>query len=97
MEADAKPKNNHNHPGRRSNAKSNGKAKPNKPKGEGRKDKVQVPKSEKDSRMKDGKCVKCGKAGHFGKECRTRWKYDAASIPESKVVTTIGKKRPAST
>ena len=47
--------------------------------------------------MKDGECVKCGKAGHFGKECRTGWKYDAASTPESKAVTTIEKKRLAST
>ena len=100
LEADAKPKNNHNHLGRKSDAKSNGKAQSNKPKGEGHKDKVQVPKSEKDRRMKDGECVKCGKGGHFGKDCRTGWKYNAASTSahaESKAVTTIEKKRPAST
>ena len=26
-----------------------------------------------------GECVKCGKAGHIGKECRTGWRYGAAA------------------
>ena len=95
-----------NHSKYKADTKSNGKSKSksNKTKsGEARKDKatdkVQVPKSEKDRRMKDGECVKCGKAGHIGKDCRTGWKYDAASAiaTESKTVTTIEKKRPAST
>ena len=49
--------------------------------------------------MKDGEFVKCGKGGHIGKDCRTRWKYDAASATtaEPKAITTIEKKRPAST
>ena len=72
--------------------------------GEARKDKdkatevVQVPKSEKERRMKNGECVKCDKAGHIGKECRTGWKYDAAA-PAGPAVTVIEekKKRPAST
>ena len=63
------------------------------------KDKLQVPKSEKDKRMKNGECVKCGKTGHIGKECRTGWKYDAAAAPAGPAVTIIEekKKRPAPT
>ena len=37
--------------------------------------------------MKDGECIKCGKKGHIGKECRTGWKYDAAAP----AVTTVEK------
>ena len=51
--------------------------------------------------MKDGQCIKCGKVGHIGRNCRTGWKYDAASgtatSAEFKGVTTIERKRPAST
>ena len=86
-----------NHSKSKSDLKSGGKVKSNKSEGGARKDKakVQIPKSEKDRRMRDGECGKCRKAGHFGKDCRTGWKYDAASTSpptESKAVTTIKKK-----
>ena len=35
-----------------------------------------VPQEEKDQRMAAGECIKCGRPGHMGKECRTRWKYE---------------------
>ena len=51
---------------------------------------VQVPESEKERRMTEGQCVKCGKAGHKGKDCWTGWKYDPASTPTATAaVTTI--------
>ena len=40
--------------------------------------------------MKDGECIKCGKKGHIGKECRTGWKYDAAAAA-TPAVTTVEK------
>ena len=98
-----------NHPKTKADGKLNGKSKSNKGKsGEARKDKdkatavVQVPKSEKERHMKNGECVKCGKAGHIGKECRTGWKYNAAAAPATPAglaVTVIKekKKRAAST
>ena len=30
-----------------------------------------VPQEEKDQRMAAGECIKCGRPGHIGKECRT--------------------------
>lgn len=35
-----------------------------------------VPQEEKDRRMAAGECIKCGRSGHMGKECRTGWKYE---------------------
>lgn len=35
-----------------------------------------VPQEEKDRRMAAGECIKCGRSGHIGKECRTGWKYE---------------------
>ena len=34
-----------------------------------------VPQEEKDRRMAAGECIKCGRPGHMGKECRTGWKH----------------------
>ena len=35
-----------------------------------------VPQEEKDRRMAAGECIKCGRPGHMGKECRTGWKHE---------------------
>ena len=56
-----------------------------------------VPQEERDRRMAAGDCLKCGKAGHIGKNCRTGWRYDpsaaaaatatpAAATPEIKTI-----------
>ena len=63
-----------------------------------------VPKEERDRRMAAGDCLKCGKAGHIGKNCRTGWRYDpaaaaaaattpAAATPEIKTIESKNRKR----
>ena len=50
-----------------------------------------APKEEKDRRMKNGECVKCGRTGQHGKECRTGWKYNPTTATTA---TTIAKSEP---
>ena len=57
-----------------------------------------VPQEEKDRRMAAGECIKCGRPGHMGKECRTGWKYQPSTsstepTPTTSVKVMEGRKR----
>ena len=57
-----------------------------------------VPSEEKDRRMAAGECIKCGRPGHMGKECRTGWKYEPPTsstepTPTPSVKVMEGRKR----
>ena len=57
-----------------------------------------VPQEEKDRRMAAGECIKCGRPGHMGKECRTGWKYEPTMsstepTPTPSVKVMEGRKR----
>ena len=43
--------------------------------------------------MAAGECVKCGRTGHIGKDCRTGWKYEAGEEGDTPAVQVIEKKR----
>ena len=49
-----------------------------------------VPQEERDRRMAAGDCLKCGKAGHIGKNCKTGWRYDPAAASAAVAATTLG-------
>ena len=46
--------------------------------------------------MAAGECIKCGRPGHMGKECRTGWKYEpptSPTEPTTSVKVMEGRKR----
>ena len=44
---------------------------------------VSIPQAELDRRMNDDECLKCGRKGHIGKECRTGYQYNPPATEES--------------
>ena len=50
-----------------------------------------VPQDEKDRRMAAGECIKYGRPGHMGKECRTGWKYEPSTSSTEPTPTQVSK------